>query len=148
LDTPPVIVDAPVFQFLCRRTGEAEQGRRHKEHESGCGHQPAYHTGFRREGGEAPCPVGFSTRGARSAYFRYVEHPEAPRGAERVLSVRRAPRGEKTLLGAVYRRPQQEAGEICGLAMTTSRSATDPDDGFDLMAIGALYPVGVRTVRE
>jgi len=38
---------------------------------------PAYLTGFRREGGEAPCPVGFSTRGARSAYLRYVEHPEA-----------------------------------------------------------------------
>ncbi len=38
---------------------------------------PAYLTGFRLEGGEAPCPVGFSIRGARSAYLRYVEHPEA-----------------------------------------------------------------------
>jgi len=37
----------------------------------------AYLTGFRREGGEVSCPVGFSTRGARSAYLRYVEHPEA-----------------------------------------------------------------------
>ena len=39
--------------------------------------QPAYLTGFRREGGEVPYAVGFSTRGARSAYLRYVEHPEA-----------------------------------------------------------------------
>ncbi len=38
-----------------------------------------------------------------------------PRGAERVLAVRRAPRGEKTPLGAVHRRSQQEAGEICAL---------------------------------
>ncbi len=37
------------------------------------------------------------------------------RGAERVRAVRRAPRGEKTPLGAVHRRPQQEVGEICGL---------------------------------
>ena len=36
-------------------------------------------------------------------------------GAERVLAVRRAPRGKKTPLGAIYRRPQQKAGEICGL---------------------------------
>ena len=38
-----------------------------------------------------------------------------PRGAERVLAVRRAPRGEKRPLGAMHRRSQQEAGEICGL---------------------------------
>ena len=37
------------------------------------------------------------------------------RGAERVLAVRRAPRGEKTPLGAAHRRPQQKASEICGL---------------------------------
>jgi len=41
----------------------------------------------------------------------------ASQGAERVLAVRRAPRGEKTPLGAVHRRPQQEAGEICRLAI-------------------------------
>ncbi len=39
--------------------------------------QPAYFTSFLREGGEVPCTVGFSTRGARSAYLQYVEHPEA-----------------------------------------------------------------------
>jgi hypothetical protein len=39
--------------------------------------QPAYLAGFRREGGEVRCPGGFLTRGARSAYLRYVEHPEA-----------------------------------------------------------------------
>jgi len=38
-----------------------------------------------------------------------------PRGAESYSTVRRVPRGEKTPLGAVHRRPQQEAGEICGL---------------------------------
>ncbi|MCK5375740.1 MAG: hypothetical protein KAJ97_01580, partial [Acidobacteria bacterium] len=40
----------------------------------------------------------------------------ASQGAEAYLTVRRATRGEKTPLGAVHRRPQQEAGEICGLA--------------------------------
>jgi hypothetical protein len=44
---------------------------------TGVEHEPAYLTGFRRKGGEVPCPVGFSTRGARSAYLRYVEHTEA-----------------------------------------------------------------------
>ena len=39
----------------------------------------------------------------------------ASQGAERVLAVRRAPRGEKTPLGTVHRRPQQKVGEICGL---------------------------------
>ncbi len=39
----------------------------------------------------------------------------ASQGAERVLEVRRAPRGEKTPLGVMHRRPQQKAGEICGL---------------------------------
>ena len=40
-----------------------------------------------------------------------------PRGAERVLVVRRAPRGEKTPLGAVPWRPQQKVGEIFRLAL-------------------------------
>ena len=35
----------------------------------------------------------------------------ASQGAECVLTVRRAPRGEKTPLGTVHRRPQPEAGE-------------------------------------
>jgi hypothetical protein len=39
--------------------------------------KPTYLTGFRSEAGEVACPVGFSTRGARSAYLRYVEHPDA-----------------------------------------------------------------------
>jgi len=39
----------------------------------------------------------------------------ASQGAQSYLTVRRAPRGEKTPLGAVHRRPQQEAGEICRL---------------------------------
>ena len=49
-----------------------------------------------------------------------------PRGAEAYSTVRRAPRGEKTPLGAVHRRPQQEAGEICGLdRRALSGSATE-----------------------
>jgi len=36
-------------------------------------------------------------------------------GHTALLSAGRAPRGEKTPLGAQHRRPQQEAGEICGL---------------------------------
>ena len=53
-----------------------------------------------------------SSREQRGAVSRWVLDP---RGAEAYLEVRRAPRGEKTNLGAVHRRPQQEAGEICGL---------------------------------
>jgi hypothetical protein len=44
-----------------------------------------------------------------------------PRGAERVLAVRRTPRGEKTMLGVVHRRPQQEVGEICGLVRVSDQ---------------------------
>ena len=43
----------------------------------GLGREPPPAPGCRREAGEVPCPVGFSIRGARSAYSRYVEHPEA-----------------------------------------------------------------------
>jgi len=43
----------------------------------GLGREPLPESGCRCEGGEVPRPVGFSTRGARSAYLRYVEHPEA-----------------------------------------------------------------------
>ena len=39
--------------------------------------QPVYLTGFRREGGEVPCPVAFSRLGARSRTKQYVEYPEA-----------------------------------------------------------------------
>jgi len=48
----------------------------------------------------------------------------ASQGAERVLAVRRAPRGEKTPLGVMHRRSQQEAGEICGL---TSQAVQNSD---------------------
>ncbi len=44
----------------------------------------------------------------------------ASQGAESYLTVRRAPRGEKASLGAVHRRPQQEAGEKCGLCVRPS----------------------------
>jgi len=53
-----------------------------------------------------------SSRGRRGAVHSGVFDP---RGAERVLTVRRAPRGEKTPLGAVHRHPQQKVGEICRL---------------------------------
>ena len=55
-----------------------------------------------------------SSRGRRGAVLSGVFDL---RGAERVLAVRRAPRCEKTPLGATYRRPQQKAGEICGLGL-------------------------------
>jgi trimethylamine:corrinoid methyltransferase-like protein len=54
----------------------------------------------------------FSSRGHRGAVPSGVFDP---RGAESDSTVRRAHRGEKTLLGGVHRRPQQEAGEKCGL---------------------------------
>jgi len=40
LDTSSVIVDAPVFQFLRRRTGETKRGRRYEEQEGSCSYQP------------------------------------------------------------------------------------------------------------
>ncbi len=61
-----------------------------------------------------------SSRGRRGAAPSEVFDP---RGAERVLAVRRAPRGEKTPLGAVHRRPQQKAGEICGLVCLEAKSS-------------------------
>ena len=53
-----------------------------------------------------------SSRGCRGAVPSGVFDP---RGAEAYLTVRRAPRGEKTSPGGVHRRPQQETGEKCGL---------------------------------
>jgi len=49
-------------------------------------------------------------------------------GAERVLTVRRAPRGEKTPLGAIPRRSQQKAGEICGLVLFIIRAVKQRTD--------------------
>jgi len=59
-----------------------------------------------------------------------------PRGAERVLAVRRAPRGEKTPPGAVHRRPQQEVGEICGLVF------------FMLLALGTAAAQETESSQE
>jgi len=61
-----------------------------------------------------------SSRGRRGAVLSGVFNL---RGAESYLTVRRAPRSEKTPLGAVHRRPQQEAGEICGLGRTIASDA-------------------------
>jgi len=48
-------------------------------------------------------------------------------GHSALLSAGRAPRGEKTPLGVVHRRSQQEAGEICGLK--TAKAYTGPTTG-------------------
>ncbi len=53
-----------------------------------------------------------SSRGRRGAVRSGVYDP---RGADSYLTVRGAPRGEKTPLSAVHRRPQQKTGEIGGL---------------------------------
>ena len=53
------------------------------------------------------------------------------RGAEAYWTVRRAPRGEKTLLGKVHRRPQQEPGEVSG---PVSLGAEDLDEIAELDA--------------
>ena len=60
-----------------------------------------------------------------------------PRGAEAYLTVRRAPGGEKTQLGAVHRRPQQTAGEKCGLG-TRPKKPPGGEPGGDLEAGGAV----------
>jgi len=53
-------------------------------------------------------------------------------GHTALLSAGRAPRGEKTPLGAVHRRSQQEAGEICGLGSrrTIVKHRRDETDAF------------------
>jgi endonuclease-3 len=63
-----------------------------------------------------------SSRGRRGAVPSGVSDP---RGAESYLKVRRAPRGEKTPLGAVHRRPQQKAGEKCGSVSTRTPEQTE-----------------------
>ena len=76
-----------------------------------------------------------SSRGRRGAAPSGVFDP---RGAERVLTVRRAPRGEKTPLGAMHRRPQQKAGEICGLI---DGNGLVPDQLFRIgQVLGTLEP--------
>ena len=59
------------------------------------------------------------SRGRRGAVTSGVFDP---RGAEPYLTVRRAPRGEETALGAAHRRPQQEASEIYGLGLRSEWS--------------------------
>lgn len=41
--------------------------------------QPAYLTGFRCEGAEVPCPMGYANRGALRRTQTYVEHVGARR---------------------------------------------------------------------
>jgi hypothetical protein len=67
-----------------------------------------------------------SKRKVRGAVPRVVFDP---RGAEAHLTVRRAPRGEKTAMGAVHRASRPEAGESSGLgsrAGTRQASSLDP----------------------
>jgi len=65
-----------------------------------------------------------------------------PRGAERVLAVRRAPRGEKTPLGVVHRRPQQKAGEKYGLIRIAKAASEElrEMEGADIGEVGNLMP--------
>ena len=54
----------------------------------------------------------------------------ASRGAESYLTVRRAPRSENTPLGGVRRRPQLEAGEICGLGASLLAAGSGVGSGL------------------
>ena len=79
-----------------------------------------------------------SSRGCRGAVPSGVFDP---RGAEAYLTVRRAPRGEKTSLGGVHLRPQQETGEMCGLAPSPL------DQSPQAVRIGSSEP-SVHTFRS
>jgi hypothetical protein len=57
-------------------------------------------------------------------------HGQASMARRAYSTVRRAPRGEKTPLGAMHRRPQQEAGEICGLRLAKHRQRDDQVTSF------------------
>ena len=70
-----------------------------------------------------------------------------PRGAESYLKVRRAPRGEKTPLGAVHRRPQQEAGGICGLG-AGARGFTLVEMVVVVAMIGLLLAISIPNLRR
>jgi len=92
--------------------------------------------------GQPACiPHQLSRRGRRGAVPSGVFDP---RGAESYLTVRRAPRGEKTPLGAVHRRSQQEAGEKYRLvdSKMSYRAVTSC-----LLPLGALNRQHVVTVE-
>ncbi len=58
---------------------------------------------------------------------RSTERQRRRRGApERASAARRASRCEKTPLGMVHRRPQQKAGEKCGLSSSQNRMPNRP----------------------
>ena len=71
------------------------------------------------------------------------------RGAKRVLAVGRAPRGEKTPLGAVHRRPQPTVGEICGLDLKPDPRNRTPENSRSFLGervgpLGYTLLMGVR----
>ncbi len=79
-----------------------------------------------------------SSRGRRGAVPSWVFDP---RGAEAYLTVRRAPGGEKTQLGAVHRRPQQTAGEKCGLGQISCSVVDSFSPGTNAIAVSLIYLV-------
>jgi NSS family neurotransmitter:Na+ symporter len=69
------------------------------------------------------------------------------RGVEAYLTVRRTPHNEKTQVGAAFRRPQQEAGEISGprrggIRMGQKRAQWSGRLGFILAAAGSAIGLG------
>jgi hypothetical protein len=76
-----------------------------------------------------------SSRGRRGAVPSGVFDP---RGAESYFTVRRAPRGEKTPLGAVHRWPQQKAGEKCGLGPSGHPDRAEGGKRGQRSGIGAI----------
>jgi len=84
-----------------------------------------------------------SSRGRRGAVPSGVFDP---RGAERVLAVRRASRGEKTPLGAVHRRSQQEVRQA-EIEFDRAVAEGDIDRFADLIAEDAVF-IGATTLSR
>ncbi len=95
---------------------------------------------------EARVSHQLSSRGQRGAVPSGVYDP---RGAESYLTVHRAPRGEKTPLGAVHRWPQQKVGEKCGLRPSGHPDRVEGGKRGQRSGIGAIpYREGGAVLLE
>jgi len=126
---PPVPSADGAREARSRREEEVDARASSTTSNEEIGHDPHRPEGLRRHGPvffvAAPrrwrdiavvAPPRIRTHGARNGR-RWGPRPGLEGARSTYSTVRRAPRGEKTPLGAVHRRPQQIVGEICRLTI-------------------------------
>ena len=101
-------------------TSNEEMGRDPHRPEGLRRHDPSFVVAAPRRWRTSPSPWRLESGAMALATDDAGGSGRTSQGAESYLTVRRAPRREKTLLGGVHRRPQHEAGETCGLYIGTS----------------------------